>query len=275
MLNRIKNIIKHKGLWKHIALIALTILLFFFLVNIWLKSYTLHGQKLKTEDYIGQQVNIAKRHAKSNTFQMVTVDSVFVVGRSGGEILRQTPLPGHNIKEDRKIYVTITKYDADKIKISQLPILYGKDFSRKKRELKQGYELNSEIAGYRYDPGAADHILMVIYGKDTIVTSRGRKENYNLEKGSKLKFVLSKSRGGLLEIPDLLCKTYSESRFLLESYNVNIQVFEDGGITDLDNAFVWRQTPAYRANATIEMGSKVELYLTQYAPSFCPESDTY
>ncbi len=271
ILKTISSILVSKYFWKNLALLTIAGLILLNIVSFWLKQYTHHGQQLKMPDYVGRDLKISQDHAQERSFVMVVSDSIFVVGKSGGIILRQTPKAGDIVKQDRKVYVTITKYEADKIKVSQLPILYGKNFKRKKKELKQGYELNAEVVGHRYDPGPADHILMAIYGRDTIVTAKGRKDQVELKAGSTIKFVLSKRRGGLLELPNLLCKTYGEARFLLESYQADIKILEDGGITDLENAFVWKQSPAVGSSKTIEMGSTVKLFLTQERPSFCPE----
>ncbi len=275
VVKSILSILKSKRFWVNIAFLVLAVILAISIVNYWLKSYTHHGQQIEMSDYVGEDLNMSIDHSAEQSFQMIVVDSIFVVGKKGGTILRQTPKAGDIVKQDRKVYVTTTKYEADKIKVSQLPILYGKNYKRKKRELKQGYELNSKIIAHKYDPGPAEHILMAIYGLDTIVTRGGRQDRIELEAGSTIKFILSKKRGGLLELPDLLCKTYGEAKFLLESYQVNIQIFEDGGITDIDNAIIWKQSPAYGSSKAVEMGTNFELYLTQYRPSFCPETDMF
>ncbi len=256
--------------WKHLGFLALASFLVLAVVQYWLKRYTHHGQKIEMPDYIGQDVGLSMDHAAGQSFKMIVTDSIFIVGKKGGIILSQMPHPGDIVKQDRTIYVTVSKYEANKIKVSQLPILYGKNFERKKRELKQGYELNAKVIGKRYDPGPPDHILMAIYGRDTIVSPDGRKEHVELPTGATIKFILSKRRGGLLEMPDLLCKTYGEATFLLESYQANVKVFDDGNIEDLGTAYVWKQFPPANSSKTVEMGSDFELYITQTKPSFCP-----
>ena len=277
-MNKLKSILevlKVKRLWIHVLAIAAAILLSIFIVSWWLGSYTHHGQELVMPDYIGTQLDKAQIHAEDKTFEIIVTDSLFIVGKSGGEILNQTPTADSKVKEGRKIFVTVSKHDADQIPVAKLPILYGKNYERKKKELKQGYELKSKVVDYSYDPGPANHILSVIYNGDTIITKNGRKNDVSLEKGGTLEFILSKKGEGQLDIPDLLCMTYREARFLLESYEVDVQVFEDGGITNLESSYVWRQTPSYSSDGKIRMGSLIELYVTQYRPSFCPDSDGY
>jgi len=119
----------------HLGLIVLFLFFCVFLVGMWLKAYTNHGQSLELSNYVGQQIEDASSEARDRHFEVVVLDSVFIVGKSGGEILRQNPMAGAKVKEDRKIYVTITKTTADQIPLRRLPVLYGKDFERKRREL--------------------------------------------------------------------------------------------------------------------------------------------
>ena len=61
-------------------------------------------------------------------------DSVHIVGRQGGMIINQNPKSGSLVKENRKIYVTVTKYNPDKLTLKDLPVLYGADFEQKRKE---------------------------------------------------------------------------------------------------------------------------------------------
>src|SRR5699024_6965010 len=135
----------------------------------------------------------------------------------GGIIIDQNPKKNSEVKQNRKIYVTVTKFTPDKIKVSQIPELYGKDFERKKKELEESFEINSEILGYEYDRGAPDQILKVLHNNEEIITSEFRKDEVEIEKGGTLQFVLSKNIGGALVMPDLICRTYSEAAFYVEN----------------------------------------------------------
>jgi beta-lactam-binding protein with PASTA domain len=150
-----------RAFWVNLLLIAIFFGICFGLTFIWLNSYTRHNQQLELPDYRGIFLDTASSDAEARTFRMHVLDSIYVVGKRGHEIIQQNPPPGSLVKENRTIYVTITKKSVDKVPVSRLPILYGKDYGRKKRELYQSYQIESEVVGRRFDPGEPDHILEV------------------------------------------------------------------------------------------------------------------
>lgn len=257
-----------KAILKHVGLIFLALLLFLFIVQLWLRVYTHHGQSLEMRDYVGMQVSDARQDAEDLSFSLVVLDSVFLVGKKGGEIVRQNPVPGAKVKEDRKIYVTISKNVAEQVPVRRLPILYGKDFERKRRELKQAFEIDSKIIGYSYDRGAPNHILEVKYQGQSIIDARVRKDQVMVEKGGTLEMILSKSSGAELVMPDLICKEYDEASFQLQTLNLIVgETYLDDEIRDKGSSFIWKQEPS--ASQSVSMGDTVRLYLTATAPEDC------
>jgi beta-lactam-binding protein with PASTA domain len=256
-------------LWKHVGLIFLALLFCLILTFMWLRRYTRHGQQLECPDYTGQILEDAMEDAKSKSFRMTVMDSVHIVGKRGHEIIRQHPLPNSLVKEKRTIYVTVTKYVADKIPLGRLPALYGKSFEHKKAELKQGFEILAEVVGRQYDPGEPDHILAVIYQGDTILDRNQRGSDVMIEKGSTLGFILSQRTGGRIPIPNLICMTYAEAQFLLENSGLQImEIIQEDQIVDLNSAYVSGQVPDAE-EGMIEQGSGMRLSLTREKPLQC------
>jgi len=269
LLNMSPFVIQNKRFLRHLGLVLLTFLVCVLITFGWLRHYTRHGQHLELPDYTGNILEDARKDAETRSFRMVVMDSIYIVGRRGHEIIRQNPLPFSQVKEKRTIYVTVTKQAADKIPLSRLPSLYGKTFERKKEELQQSFEIRSEIVGRKYDPGEPDHILAVIYQGDTIIDKQKRGGDVLIEKGGTLGFVLSQSTGGKLPIPDLICMTYAEARFLLENSGLDIsEIIQEDQIVDLQGAYVSGQVPD-PAEGTIEQGSTMKISLTKDKPLRC------
>jgi beta-lactam-binding protein with PASTA domain len=195
-------------------------------------------------------------------------DSIHVLGKLGGEIIKQNPAPGSLVKEKRMIYVTITKRSPDKIISSRLPEMYGKNFSRKKRELEEHFEIKSRIVDTRYDPGDPEQVLEVRYKGKTIMDAKGRDNNVQVEKGDYLEFVVSSKSGGKVIVPDLICKTYEEAQFLLENLGLFVGNLEVKGDDPLSESFIIAQDPA-PDGSEIEMGSLIHLTLSINKPSSC------
>jgi beta-lactam-binding protein with PASTA domain len=261
-----------KFLLKNIALIFLTAILLVLGLQWYLKMYTHHGQKIKLPDFVDLPLEEAKRLASSETFTVIPNDSLFLVGREGGIIIDQKPNAGSIVKEGRKIYVTLTKYTADRIKVDRLPEMYGKDYERKKKELEIGFELQSEIIDYKFDPGPPNYILAVIYQGDTLLSSKGRKSDYEIPKGAKLQFVLSKDSGGKLNLPNLVCLSATEANFILSYLNLFAENQTQGEATN-ELQYVVRQEPTYDPNALVVMGDTIKIWLSQQKPLDCLNED--
>jgi eukaryotic-like serine/threonine-protein kinase len=246
---------------------------FILLVVLFLRLFTHHGESLVMPDYVGEYLEIAEKDAKSRSFQMEVFDSVFIVGKNGGLILSQNPLYGEKVKRKRKVYVTVTKSKPDEISSGRLPILYGKSYDRKSRELKSGFELFTKVVGYKYDAGPENYILSVIYEGDTIISGSDRKLEVMIEKGGTLEFILSKSTGGSIDLPNMVCKTHMEAMFIAKALKVELQVGDSDDLDDISNAYIYRQEPPFSPGSKMVMGDTIYVYLRQSKPDFCQDTE--
>ncbi len=235
-----------------------------------LRWYTHHGQALELPNYRDVSVERAIVDARKKSFQIVVTDSVFMVGKEGGIVLEQNPRPGSMVKSRRKVYITVSKHTADQIPLRRLPTLYGMNYERKQRELKQGFEINTRIVGRAYDPGAPDHILEVLYKGETIVSSSVRKDDVLIDRGSTLEVVLSKSTGAAISMPDLVCKSYTEALFMLRALNLVLgDEVADADVSQLSNSYVRSQDPP--VDSHLYTGDTVNIYLSAVPGLHCRE----
>lgn len=259
-----------KTFWINIAIMALVSLLLVIAVNTWLKQYTRHGQKLELPNFVEMDLDEARQLAAENNFELLVKDSVHIIGKPGSQVLSQNPESGFEVKEGRKVYVTVTKHSADMVDINALPVLYGKNYERKKRELQIGHQIETKVVGKKYDIGPEGHIMMVIYGSDTIITKNKRVRNLEIPRGGTLNFVLSKQSGGQIEIPDLVCQSYEAAKFLLTGYKLKVgPANADATVDNFSQAYVYKQEPAYSPGKKVAMGTSFTLYLTQDEPAGC------
>ncbi len=220
-------------------------------------------------DLVGKTLEQGIEEAEDQSFNLVITDSVFVVGKKGGIILDQNPKANAEVKEGRKVYVSITKFDPDKILVSELPLLYGNDFSQKSVELKHRGIL-SRIKGKKYDAGDPNHILEVYYKGQLIIDQNVVKGGVSIDKGDELEFIVSDKEGGEITIPDLICYTLSEAEFLLEQHNLELgEITLKGSIRDSSAAFIMDQQPAYDGITKIPMQSKINITVVSGRPAKC------
>jgi len=86
--------------------------------------------------------------------------------------------------------------------------------------------------------------------------------------------VVSDRRGGTVDIPNLICKTYSEASFLLTGNKLKIgNVTLDKTVTDESTAYVKRQNPVYAPSLSLGVGTPIDLILTQNPPADCGGDD--
>jgi len=239
-----------------------------------LSTFTNHGESVKLDNYVGGSLKEVQERADDEGFDLKIIDSIHVVGKPGGVVLTQQPLAGSEVKQSRTIYLTITKYRPDHVKLASLPLLYGREFASTQKFLKQSFQIESEILSYEFDEGPENHILAAIYKNDTIDNAYNRKNDVFLDKGSKIQFIVSKNTDEKVKIPDLICKSYDAAIFLLNSSMLKPgTIIMDKTVTNKSLAFVYKQNPIFQYGKTLMHGDTVTIYLTQNPPPQCQNND--
>lgn len=254
--------------------LAGTLLFIVLFVGWWLRCYTHHGEQLEVKNYIGTLLPDAMEDADDEDLRMVLQDSVFIVGKPGGMIVAQNPAPGSMVKEDRRIYVTATKYLADEIHFSSLPSMYGKEFPAIQKALFQRFHIDAHILEEVFDEGPPNMVLAVVYQGDTLVDARRRTSNRSIPKGARLDFIISKDQSDFVLMPELECQPLSMAEFMLRANRLTLgQVFLDENVTDRNTAYVYKQEPAFQADLKVAKGDTISLWLTQARPARCPDTE--
>lgn len=253
--------------WMTVLLLIGLSMLSFFLLTAGLKWYTNHGQRLEVDDYVEMNLADAQAQIERSNFRVEIIDSVFLVDRPPHVVLRQDPAPGAFVKEDRRIYLTVTKSIADDVELPSLAGTY--DFSRYMRKLTmldiQG-EIKDRVYSNRYQ---ANTILNVYYeGKE--ISEAELKAGFKVPKGSTLQFTVTSKAGGLADVPKMTCLTFEEAKFFIQDYRLRVgRVQADATVSNKELAYVWRQDPPYSPGATIPFESEVHLFLTANRPEDC------
>ncbi len=255
-------------------IIHLALMLLFFIVILYgtmcgLKQYTNHGQKLELPSYLDKHIDFAKNDADDRGFQIIINDSIHKVGIPGGQILIQNPKPNSFVKEDRKVYVTTSKYIPDNFKSEYLGRIYGSPFYMKERELRR-QDIYSNIIDRKYDRGEPDMILGAYYNGKSLLSSNNETVNtVDIPKGETIDFVISTNEGGETQLPDLVCSQISAARFIIEHSKLNLNIVEQGVISNMSEAYIVKQEPSLNDMINIPMGETIIVYVSQEKPSIC------
>lgn len=244
-------------------LLGISALLFLFL-TLWMRCYTRHGNSVEVGNYVGMTFDDAVDQIEDDDFRYTITDSIFIVDEKPGLVLEQNPPAKAMVKGNRTIYLTITKRVADEV---SLPGLVGNyDYNQYARKLKMmGMKctVKKQVFSNKLEPNS---ILHFFYG-DKKITENDLKDGMKIPMGAKLEFVVTTRAGGRVEVPKLICLSFSEAEFLITSSGLKIgKVIEDSTVSDRANSYVKSQFPI---NSMVSMNTRVEVQLTQDKPASC------
>ncbi|MEM9918458.1 MAG: PASTA domain-containing protein [Bacteroidota bacterium] len=250
-----------------VALLAGT----FFFTSIWMKYYTNHGESLQVPDYIGTAFSDASKRAVGQKLQLVVTDSQYIIGKPAFEILEQDPKPLSRVKENRKIYVRITRAIPPLVKLPDIKD-GNDDFNQYRRKLAL-IDVNAKIVDRQFSNKLEPNTILEVRNEGKDITE-ALAEGVEVPKGTTLEFVVTERGGGRVPVPELVCKRYDAAVFLVGNFNLNIgSVVHDATVTDKYTAYVWKQRPAFNASRSLRVGEQVDIYLTQYKPDGCTTAD--
>ena len=253
---------------KNLAFAALFVFIFINVLSIGLKLYTHHGQAVEVPDYQGMTTREAKRKARSRSFTTLVNDSIYIVGKAPDIILDQVPKPGSRIKKNRYIYLTVSSSTPPQI---PLPSLVGgnDDFEQYRKKLER-LGINARVKDREFNAELEDNTILYLVFKGKRIEPNELKRGVKVPKGSTLDIVVSIRNTGTVDIPDLVCMTYEEAIFLLQSSQLTVgSVFAPG--EPLPWLYVYKQTPGFDPALKLSVGEGISLYLSEEKPENCRE----
>jgi D-alanine-D-alanine ligase len=252
--------------WKNtIAAIAVA-LVFVFLVGLWLRVHTHHGERYVVGDYVGLKLEEATKKANAKTFEIVISDSIFRLDMEPHVVLSQNPISGSGVKRNRKVYLTITSGEAPMVAMP--PIVGSYNYDQYVKKLNR-IGISGSILSKQYNEKLEENTILGIYFANRQITESEIGAGYEIPQGSELQFVVTERYTGRVAIPNLVCKKYPAATFIIEGRSLVVgEIF--GEYEDVTEAYVWRQDPAFVPNSEVELGTTINLYLQSTPPAGCP-----
>lgn len=249
-----------------VGILGTTVLLFF-LVTAYLSWYTNHGQRLQVGEYLGLTLREAQQNIEDADFRMEIIDSIYLVNKPPHLVLRQNPEPGSFVKENRRIYLTITKAIPDEVVLPSLAGTY--DFDRYKRKINL-LDIDGKIRERRYSNKYQSNTILEVYYDGVEVSEKQLSKGFTVPKGSVLEFIVSSKSGGSTAVPNVACKTLDEARFYLENYRLKVgDIIADETVDNKELAYVVKQEPSPSTSESVPFNTKVKLFITKSKPDNC------
>jgi beta-lactam-binding protein with PASTA domain len=247
--------IKSKRAWKHLAYVAGLYVLLMLLSWFYLSWYTGHGEYVTIPDVRGKLLTEATEIMEDLDLEVVVIDSVWSDTAVKGSVKEMSPGVESTLKEGREIYLTIYRLTPP-MEIINI----------KQGEYADVAKVKLENKGISFDVEYQANNNFV--GNVIAIRCQGREIGYNqpLARGSRVKLIVGKSDGRILQVPDLFGMTYIEAIRLLKSMDLQHQLFFDiaPASTDSLEFKICKQEPPFSpASVPVSTGSIVDVYLSK------------
>lgn len=241
---------------RHLIMAASAVVLALLLVSLWLTIYTRHGETFALPDFIGMSLTDAQRLAREKHLRIEVIDSVFIVGKQRGSVIEQNPKPKVRVKNNRTVFLTMNAMTAKKV---SAPSVVGLSLRQAKATVElQGLEVGRLI--FTYDI-ASGNVTGQLHAGRTL------RPGEQLTFGSKVDLIIGKSHSSEHTVlPQLkgFSLPLARSSIIEASLNIGRVRYDESvkTVSDSLEARVYAQQPAAGEQASLEVGSPVNIYLT-------------
>lgn len=230
--------------------VVLALVLFFY---VYLPITTNHGESITVPDIAGMSLEEARTFLESRNLAYVVNDSSFSLDHAPGIVLSQYPKAGANVKENRKIYVSINASVPPEVRMPKLI-----DTSLKSAELTlRSFGLQVGTITYKKDL-AQNAILGQYMGGNEI------KSGTMVKKGSKIDLIVGDGLGETeFEVPQLVDMDFADAEVLLIGLGLRLGVvmYDDSAEAIRKQGSIIRQIPTAGRDKKIRMGETMDVWV--------------
>lgn len=242
---------KKHPLIKTLAMMLGISIIIVFLAFMFLKIYSRHGKEYDVPELVGQNITALDEVEGANHFDCIAIDSLYMPGKKGGEILTQDPRPHAKAKKGRKVYLTICSFNPENVAIPNLVDLTLRQAVSQLESLGlQGGKITfvSDIAN--------NAILKQSHKGKTIAPGT------QISRGSFIDLVVGRGEDASgASVPMVIGKTAFNARkeIIASGLNVGKEYFDANA--DRTTAKVYKQTPSSTGSRkSAGLGSSVTLW---------------
>jgi beta-lactam-binding protein with PASTA domain len=231
-----------------LALMAALFLAFFF---VYLPYTTNHGQTITVPDVTRLSLDEMHNLLDDRNLRYEVEDCTFVAGAQPLTVIQQYPRANSKVKEDRKIYVTITKRVAPMV---QMPNLISLTLRSAELNLKS-LDLISGAPIYVPDV-AKNSVLRQLYNGKEITPGTP------IPKGAQVDLEVGDGLGStMFEIPNVVGLPLDEAEAAIRGSNLKVGTKISVEDPEKEVGTVIRQRPEARSGERIRVGETMDLWI--------------
>ena len=244
--------LKSKTFVVQLVLAALLLTLVFIFTYNWLGAYSRHGETVTVPNLRDMKLSQLTSFLKDRNLSFKVADSsVYILDKPAGIVVEQDPLPNSHVKENRTIYVTITRTVPPQV---HLPNLI--DVSQRQAEAILG-SYGLKTGSFTYKPDLAKNAVLAMS-----MNGKPLKPGDEIAKGSTIDLILGDGIGNTeVPVPNLVGLPYDEATFVIKGSGLAIGIVSFDPGSDSINATVYSQEPSAGNNTNLKQGESINLFL--------------
>ena len=246
-INSLKDVLIHLAV---IIVLGLVITLAFF--NWFLPTTTKHGETITVPNLEGIAYNQLEEYLTARNLRYEVNDSTFTAEYPPLTVLKQYPKPGAQVKENRKIFISLNATDPPKVK---MPRLIDSSVKNAQLVLKS---FGLELGEIRYKADLAANAVL-----DQHYKGKAIEEGAYIPKGAKIDLVVGDGKGEQsFETPNLMGMDLDEAEFVAVGAGLKIGEIRYQKDPERTPNTVLRQIPPAGARARI--GEEIDLWVVEF-----------
>ncbi len=249
------DFLRSRAFWLNLLIAVVFLGLSFGFTYRWLNTYTRHGSSVSVPDLKGMQISkIEDFLGQKNLRYKISDSTIFDLTKPPGTIIEQDPRPNEKVKEQRTIYLSITKITPPGVKI---PDLEDNSLRQAEAILRSHGLVRGQLI---YQPDLAKNAVLEMQ-----INGRTVKKGEEVRKGTVIDLVLGDGFGNTkVAVPQLFNLSLEEALFVLNASSLNVgSIVLDATVKDSTRSRVYKQFPVYESETTISQGESVDIFLTQ------------
>lgn len=234
----------------HLAIIVsifIGLILIFF--NWYLPTLTKHGEYISVPKLEGLSIEQTKKILDEKGLRYEISDSTFKADIKPFTVLTQHPLPGSEVKENRRIYLSISALNPPSVSMPNLL-----DNSQRGAEM-QLKSLGLVLGNISTTPNPNN----VVLGQS--INGNNIKAGNAIPKGTKVDLLVGSGRGDIeVEVPNLVGMSLDEAKSVIQSMGLVVGLtIEDPSAKVSDNS-VTKQKPTYQTGVKLRSGDMIDIW---------------